>query len=236
MTTSFAVRPLKRGLKAIEHVWNMATLLRRLRRLRPDIIHFQWTVVPAVDRCFVRRLRTVAPCVLTVHDTNAFLAPSSRWQRIGWDSILRAFDLLIVHTQASQRALVAKGIEETKISIIPHGVFDYPMNEDMNQRNLDVQTCVLLAFGSIKPYKGIDRPPPCDGSLARRNAQEHPACHRGQSRLAGRRVAQAGPENWASPTRSSGCCDSSPMTKCPRSFAGAARSFSPTGRSTPAAR
>ncbi len=156
MTTSFAVRPLKRGLKAIEHVWNMATLLRRLRRLRPDIIHFQWTVVPAVDRCFVRRLRTVAPCVLTVHDTNAFLAPSSRWQRIGWDSILRAFDLLIVHTQASQRALVAKGIEETKISIIPHGVFDYPMNEDMNQRNLDVQTCVLLAFGSIKPYKGID--------------------------------------------------------------------------------
>ncbi|HBO43923.1 MAG TPA: group 1 glycosyl transferase [Planctomycetaceae bacterium] len=146
----------KRGAKACEHVWNMASLCRRLRRERPDVIHFQWTVVPAIDVRFLKRLRQMAPCVLTVHDTNAFLAPSSRWQMAGWDSVLRAFDHLIVHTRAGQRALVARGIEDAKISIIPHGVFDYRPSDEMAPADSPTEACVFLSFGSIKPYKGLD--------------------------------------------------------------------------------
>lgn len=152
-----AIRPLKDGLKAVEHVWNMAALRRTLTRLQPDIIHFQWTVVPAIDRYFLPRLRAVAPCVLTVHDTNAFLAPSSRFQKIGWQAILRAFDKLIVHTQTGKQALVAKGVEEARICVIPHGVFTYTEeHSDFETDESDGETCVLLAFGSIKPYKGTD--------------------------------------------------------------------------------
>lgn len=135
----------------------MTTLYWVLKRLRPDVIHFQWTVLPAIDRQFMRRLRAIAPCVLTVHDTNAFLAPSSQLQRVGWLTILSAFDHLVVHTQAGKQALIANGLKERNISIIPHGVFDCPMGQDNNTCGEPPPgTCVLLAFGSIKPYKGID--------------------------------------------------------------------------------
>ncbi len=151
-----AVPPLKKGLKAMEHTWNMATLCRALRRLQPDVIHFQWTVVPAIDRHFLKKLRAIAPCILTVHDTNAFLAPSSRLQKAGWLAILRAFDRLIVHTQTGKQALVAKGIGEGRIAVIPHGVFDRAVTDPVNATSAPSDRCVFLAFGSIKPYKGID--------------------------------------------------------------------------------
>lgn len=146
----------RKGLKVIEHTWNMATVCRKLRRLQPDVIHFQWTVVPAIDCHFLKRLQTIAPCLLTVHDTNAFLAPTSRLQKAGWLSILRQFDRLIVHTQAGRQALVAKGIDERRIAVIPHGVFDCPQADDMPAAAAPSDRCVLLAFGSIKPYKGVD--------------------------------------------------------------------------------
>jgi glycosyltransferase involved in cell wall biosynthesis len=150
------VPPVKRGLKATEHLWNMAALCRMLRDHRPDVIHFQWSVVPLVDQYFVERLRRIAPCVLTVHDPNAFLAPSSRLQKLGWHALLQTFDGLIVHTISSQQAMIAKGVEASRISIIPHGVFDVSAGNCRQSINETSGRCVLLAFGSIKPYKGTD--------------------------------------------------------------------------------
>lgn len=149
--------PLKMGLKGIEHVLNMATLCRLLRRFRPDIIHFQWMVVPGLDRFFVRRLRDYAPVVLTVHDTNAFVAPSSRLQKAGWHAALSGFDRLIVHTRIGKRALMAMEVDERRVSVIPHGVFSYCTQRcGPSIESPKSETCVLLAFGSIKPYKGTD--------------------------------------------------------------------------------
>ena len=148
---------LRNGLKAAEHAWNMAALDRVLRRIKPDIVHFQWTVVPAIDIHCLRRMRTTAPCILTVHDTSAVLAPTSRLQKAGWRAILRTFDRLIVHTRAGEQALMAKGIRQSKISVIPHGVFGAgvtPVQDDAKEAGAGA--CVVLAFGSIKPYKGID--------------------------------------------------------------------------------
>jgi glycosyltransferase involved in cell wall biosynthesis len=152
-----AVPPLRMGLKAAEHVLNMASLCRILHRLRPDVIHFQWMALPPIDRRFLRRLRTIAPCVLTVHDANGFLVPSSRFQKAGWRQALLEFDHLIVHTQAGKQALLSKGVEERKISVIPHGVFHYSADgvEDVDN-DTESDTCLLLAFGSIRPYKGLD--------------------------------------------------------------------------------
>jgi len=153
-----AGRPrLKGGLKAGEHVWNMVGLCRRLRRWRPQAIHFQWSVLPAVDRRFLNRLRRVAPCLLTVHDANAFLAPSSRLQSTGWRTILGQFDHLIVHTRSGRDALLAKGIDADRVSVVPHGVFDLPERAHTRQPAPKPDGRLrLLSFGSIKPYKGLD--------------------------------------------------------------------------------
>lgn len=146
---------LTKGVKAVEHVWNMADLARFLKRFGPEVVHFQWSVVPAIDGVFLRSIRKVAPCVLTVHDTNAFLAPTSGLQRLGWHSLLNKFDRLIVHTQMGKAALVDKGVDKDRIATIPHGVFDLPDQGELRSPSADAD-CVVLAFGSIKPYKGID--------------------------------------------------------------------------------
>ena len=104
---------LKRGLKAGEHVWNMAGLCQRLRPLRPQAIHFQWSVLPAVDRRFLNRLRRIAPCLLTVHDANAFLAPSSRLQ-----SIRQLVSTPVPMTQSTSTARARRACSKARAKLV----------------------------------------------------------------------------------------------------------------------
>ncbi|MEO2048024.1 MAG: glycosyltransferase [Pirellulales bacterium] len=148
---------LKMGIKGVEHALNMVSLIQKLRRFRPDAIHMQWLVIPGLDRHFVRRLRKLAPVILTVHDIKACLSPSNRLQTAGWTSALAEFDGLIVHTKIGKQSLVSEGIKDSKISIVPHGVFDMSLNNKHAEgRSSHSETWNLLAFGAIKPYKGLD--------------------------------------------------------------------------------
>jgi len=149
--------------KGCEHPFNMTRLLWLLERCRPDIIHFQWVPFPLVDRFFLRRLRKVAPLVLTVHDTEPFHgAASSRLQYVGFISALKEFDHYIVHTQYSKEALVRGfGLSEEHISVIPHGVFAYyrelisDTEKTWRHHQYEGKKKVLF-LGVLKPYKGVD--------------------------------------------------------------------------------
>ncbi|MEM1763999.1 MAG: glycosyltransferase [Candidatus Jordarchaeales archaeon] len=150
-------------LKGCEHPLDMARLLRRLHRWKPDVIHFQWLPFPAVDRFFLWRLRKIAPLVLTVHDTKPFHgAPSSKLQLVGLMSALRQFDHYIVHTRYSKEILMRKlALPEHRVTPIPHGVFTY-YRELVNDSGKSKQASLLtgkkkvLFFGVLKPYKGLD--------------------------------------------------------------------------------
>jgi len=141
----------------------MERLVRYLRRWKPDVIHFQWLPVPAVDRFFLPQLRKIAPLVLTVHDTKPFHgAPSSRFQLIGLKSAFKCFDHYIVHTQYSKDALINRlMLSEERVSVIPHGVFAY-YRELVNDSEKPLQFPQLggkkriLYIGVLKPYKGVD--------------------------------------------------------------------------------
>jgi hypothetical protein len=109
-----------RGLSHLEGMWRLPTALRRLR---PDIIHLQWTPLPAVDAMVLPRLRRIAPLVLTIHDTNYLNgAVSSHLVKLGGDRIHTFFDHLIVHTEDARRKLMARGLGHKDISIVPHGL------------------------------------------------------------------------------------------------------------------
>lgn len=145
---------LRLALKGIDHIWSMSRLPRRLLRARPDIIHFQWLPVPLIDRQLLRRLRRVAPLVLTVHDTNPFNgAPSARLQSHGLRSCLGGFDRLIVHTTQSRAALVQQGVSPERIAIIPHGLS--PTTTEIADDRME-GTIEFVLFGKLKPYKGAD--------------------------------------------------------------------------------
>ena len=148
-------RALRLGVKGLDHAWSMQALLRRLRRQRPDVIHFQWLPLPVVDRRFLGRLRRVAPLVLTVHDTNPFNGnPTGRLQRIGAHAAFRNFDRLIVHSEQGRSRLLAHGEGADRVTVMPHGLLGHASTaETSDPMQGDI---TFLLFGKIKPYKGAD--------------------------------------------------------------------------------
>ncbi|HEX4352821.1 MAG TPA: glycosyltransferase family 4 protein, partial [Polyangiales bacterium] len=154
-------RPVFLGLKGVAHGFAMRALLERMRALRPDVIHFQWAPLPAVDRWFIPALRRIAPCVLTVHDSAPFNGnPRAGIQLAGAVAIMSQFDRLIVHTEAAVARLQSYGIDPRKIKRLPHGPLDgtaTAIARDPSTTARDPAAPVrILLFGRIKPYKGVD--------------------------------------------------------------------------------
>ena len=143
-------------IKGFSHIFGMVTLWLALKKFAPDIIHFQWAALPFVDRFFVSVFRSIAPVILTVHDSSPFnSSPTSRLQSMGAISILGRFDQLIVHTQKAKKAIQQYGIGQSKISRIEHGVLGdkFPSVALVNDPDRPV---TFLLFGYLKPYKGAD--------------------------------------------------------------------------------
>jgi len=146
---------LRLGIKGLDHAWSMQALVRRLRRERPDVIHFQWLPLPVVDRRFLKPLRAIAPLVLTVHDTNPFNGnPTGGLQRVGAHAAFADFDRLIVHTEQGRARLLAHGEGTERVALMPHGLLGRASahsGPDPMQGEI-----TFLLFGKIKPYKGAD--------------------------------------------------------------------------------
>ncbi len=148
-------RVLRLAVKGLDHVAGMRRLLRTVRAVRPDVIHFQWLPLPALDARLVPAFRRVAPVVLTVHDTDPFNgSPTARLQRIGFAKSLAACDRLIVHTAQGAARLAALGLPPSRIVQLPHG----PLAETVVTEPADTMQGELsfVLFGKIKPYKGAD--------------------------------------------------------------------------------
>lgn len=145
------------GAKGADHAWSMWRLLPQLRRTRPDVIHFQWLVLPLVDRPLLRALGRIAPLILTVHDTNPFNGnPSTRLQSVGFVGALCRFDALIVHTRQGLELLVAHGLAPERIRVLPHGLIEDTPPPQPLADHTDGSEITFLLFGKMKPYKGID--------------------------------------------------------------------------------
>ncbi|MEY2934631.1 MAG: hypothetical protein RL033_5380 [Pseudomonadota bacterium] len=144
--------------KGIAHAWGLVSLLRRVRRSRPDVVHFQWAVVPALDALAIALLRRRCPVVLTVHDTSPFNGErASRWQSFAFDAPARQADRVIVHTQSARARLLARGISNAQLAVIPHG----PLQLLAQPRAVVAQSTTdarytFVAFGELKRYKGLD--------------------------------------------------------------------------------
>lgn len=146
--------PLRLGLKGLDHAASMLGLLRRLRRDRPDVIHFQWLPLPVVDRRLLGAFRAVAPLVLTVHDTNPFNGdPSAGLQQRGFFQGLAGFGRLIVHTAQGKARLQRSGIPPERLRVLPHGLLMPPPPRVPDRMDGPV---TFLLFGKVKPYKGLD--------------------------------------------------------------------------------
>ncbi len=139
--------------KGALHAVDLARLPSLLRRLQVDVIHLQWIPLPLVDGVFLQRLRTVAPVVLTVHDTLPYNGAAPWLMSAGLDRVLRAVDAIICHTEQGRRRLLSQGVRASQVHVVPHGLLGSRMNPSCASPGQRIR---LLQFGKIKHYKGAD--------------------------------------------------------------------------------
>ena len=146
---------LRKMVKGFEHMMGLAAVQKLARSGKFDLVHFQWSVLPSIDLRAIKRIRAERPVVLTVHDLVPFNGKDvSRLQRGGFDSVLRAVDHIIVHTDGARTTLAERGIDPAKISVIPHGILPLKEQDDAVERQ-DGRWRIVL-FGRLQGYKGLD--------------------------------------------------------------------------------
>jgi glycosyltransferase involved in cell wall biosynthesis len=127
------------AVKALEHPFGMA----RLTTLRPDVLHVQWFGAPEADRWL---FRPRAPVVFTAHD----LIPRRTAAKAHlWQTLFDRCDRVVVHSERGRDTLARFGVDEARLSVIPHPAF----RADIDRRD-DGRTA--LVFGLIRPYKGTE--------------------------------------------------------------------------------
>jgi len=148
-----------KAVKAAEHLFNMREFVSRMRKLRPDVIHFQWLPVPILDRLYLEQLSRIAPLVFTVHNTNQPRGTrfQSMYQKLGWNSLFRHIQAIIAHSPYSKRRILEnKWAPADKIHVVPHGVFDYYRSLEGSTAPPPAHGRSVLFFGTAEPYKGLD--------------------------------------------------------------------------------
>ncbi len=140
--------------RAALHVPEMLRYRRAAAR-EADVVHFQWLAVPQVDH---RLLPADRPLVLTAH--NVLPRGGSARQVAGTKAALRRADAIVVHSEHGRGRLLREvGIDPVRVHVIPHGTLDHFTQVGATrppELPEDPGRPVVLFFGLIRPYKGID--------------------------------------------------------------------------------
>jgi glycosyltransferase involved in cell wall biosynthesis len=142
--------------KLARHVPDMLGAARAASRREVDVVHFQWLAVQPVDVGLLRAFG--APLVLTAHDV---LPREARpGQRAAQRRLYARVDAVVVHSEHGRGRLVDElGVPAEKVTVIPHGVLrpgGGGENEALPAELAGVEGPVVLFFGLLRPYKGLD--------------------------------------------------------------------------------
>jgi glycosyltransferase involved in cell wall biosynthesis len=160
VNAAFYRRTAQRGLEApgrrlgklAEHVPDM--LRARSLTASADVVHWQWITVPGLDAALLPPKR---PRAYTVH----YPLPASRAGVVRERALLRRMDAVVIHTESGARALRERiGVDPGRVHVVPHGAFDYltrlPEERPLPPELAEVEGPVVLFFGLLRPYKGLD--------------------------------------------------------------------------------
>src|SRR5204862_2950819 len=133
--------------KLVQHVPDMLRYRRAARAA--DVVHFQWLTVQPLD---VHLLPPVHPLVLTAHDV---LPREPRpGQRRAQRRLYERVDAVVVHSEHGRARLAEMGVEA---HVIAHGAFTHLAELEPAPLPLpDPGVPVVLFFGLLRPYKGLD--------------------------------------------------------------------------------
>jgi glycosyltransferase involved in cell wall biosynthesis len=145
---------LGRAAKLARLPLDMARLGRKARAA--DVAHYQWL---GLEELTSRMLPRARPRVFTAHD----IVPREprRGQVAAFRRIALAMDAVVVHSQhGAERLQDELGVPAERIRVIPHGAFEHltrpPGERPLPDELRAVEEPVVLFFGYISPYKGVD--------------------------------------------------------------------------------
>lgn len=139
--------------RAAQHPLDM--LRYRRAAAAADVVHFQWLAWQQVDAHLLPR----RPRVLTAHDV---LPREPRpGQLAGQRRLYERMDAVVVHSEHGRGRLTGElGLDPARVHVIPHGVLDglasVPAVAPPELAGADPAVPVVLCFGLLRPYKGID--------------------------------------------------------------------------------
>lgn len=142
------------------YLGNVLALQQALTRARPDVVHVQSLISTRLDAFLWPLVRRRRPMVMTVHNIQSH-------ERIRWDSwtLWRCFaaaDAVVVHTRRAEEAVRRRLGAGARIKLIHHGSAGFLGTENRPGRSgaraqlgLPREGKIVLAFGAIRPYKGL---------------------------------------------------------------------------------
>lgn len=146
---------VRRAARIAEHLPGM---LRHRRQAagRADLVHYQWLTLEALD---AHLMAAGVPKVLTAH--NVMRRGRGRLREQGLRTAVDKAQAIVVHTTGSADELVERyAVDRAKVRVIPHGAFDYltrlPDEQPLPADLAAVEGPVILSFGILRPYKGVD--------------------------------------------------------------------------------
>jgi glycosyltransferase involved in cell wall biosynthesis len=139
--------------KTAEHLGDM---LRFRREASADVVHYQWLTIPPLD---ARLLPSLRPRVMTAH---YILPPQPRRRQVrSAHRVFESMDAVVAHSEhGAARLRDEVGLDPARVRVIPHGAFDYltrlPEEKPLPAELEGAEGPVILSFGLLRPYKGIE--------------------------------------------------------------------------------
>lgn len=144
-------------------LWYIVTLwiiLRKVIQYRPQILHLQESKLPALEWILIRLCKSWGiKVILTIHDIHTKEDSDINFLR----RLFVSTDGIILHSEVNRKLLneIYSLNGKPPLRIIPHGNYNFlanPMAMEGARQCLSIPTDkkVLLFFGYIRPYKGVD--------------------------------------------------------------------------------
>lgn len=153
----FRYRNWKKDIGCIKSFFRM---IKYLRQIKPDVIHFQESPNPIIY--FIFPFINIYPLVSTLHEPKSPRFPGTfhpilRFIRDLFVKIIivRYSDKIIVHGDHLKRLATSRfNIEKENIHIIPHGEFS--IFTRWSGKDVEVKPNYILFFGKIYERKGLE--------------------------------------------------------------------------------
>lgn len=149
--------------KFIKYYKYLLYTYKLIRQEKYDVVHFQFFRRRRIESLYFVMLKIMRIRLThTVHDISPL--DESKLDHLFNLLVYKASDILIVHSNSNKKSLAQQmKLDEKKIKVMPHGDFDNYIPDKVLSKSeareffgLSPEHNVVLFFGAIKEYKGLD--------------------------------------------------------------------------------